>query len=126
MSADALRVDRWLWCTRFFKSRSLATEAVRAGHVRLNGQRTKPARDVSPGDRLSIQKGDVEFEIAVKAIPVRRGPAVEAARCYEEFDDSVVRREQARRARPLFAQPPTRGKPDKRTRRLLRDRQRSD
>lgn len=126
MSVEALRIDRWLWCARFFKSRSLATEAVRAGHVRVNGQRIKPARDVSPGDRLSIQKGDITFDVEIRLIPVRRGPAPEAARCYEESEQSVQRRERARRERPLAAAPPTRGRPDKRTRRLLRDRQRDE
>lgn len=122
MSAESLRIDRWLWCARFFKSRSLAAEAVRAGHVRINGQRAKPARDVVPGDLLVIQKGEEELDIEVLQIPVRRGPAVEAATCYRESESSIARREAARAARSVFVPAPTRGRPDKRTRRLMRER----
>ena len=122
MSAESLRIDRWLWHARFFKSRNLAAEAVRAGHVRVNGQRAKPARDVSPGDRLAIQKGESEFDIEILTIPLRRGPATEAAGCYRETEESIARREAARAARPVFVPAPTKGRPDKRTRRLIRDR----
>lgn len=125
MSADALRVDRWLWCVRFFRSRNLAAEAVRAGHVRVNGQRVKPARDVAPGDALTIQKDDQLIDVEVTAIPARRGPASEARACYRETEESISRREAALRERPVFVPAPTRGRPDKRTRRLLRDRIRS-
>jgi ribosome-associated heat shock protein Hsp15 len=124
MSAESLRIDRWLWCARFFKSRNLAAEAVRAGHVKLNGQRIKPARDIAPGDRLSIRKGDDELDVEVIAIPARRGPAVEAVRCYLESEASIAKREAARAARPVFVPAPTSGRPDKRTRRLMRERER--
>ncbi len=126
MPADELRIDRWLWCARFFKSRTVAADAVRAGHVRVNGQRIKPARDVVPGDKLSIQKGTTAFDIEIVSIPLRRGPASEAAACYAETEESVLRRESARAERPVFVPAPTRGRPDKRTRRLMRDRARSD
>jgi ribosome-associated heat shock protein Hsp15 len=119
--AGRLRVDRWLWCVRFFKSRSAAAEAVRAGRVRLNGGRVKPAHDVKPGDAVTIEfgtRGD-EREVTIAAIPVRRGPASEAATCYVESAESIERRRAAAEARALAPPPPTPGRPDKRTRRLL-------
>lgn len=119
---DRLRIDRWLWCARFFKSRSAAAEAVRGGHVRLNGQRVKPAHAVRVGDAVLIElKPSMEKEVAVAAIPARRGPASEAARAYIESAESIERARraaEARALRPAFA-PPTAGRPDKRTRRLL-------
>jgi ribosome-associated heat shock protein Hsp15 len=121
-AADRLRIDRWLWCARFFKSRSAAAEAVRRGHVRINGQRVKPAHAVKIGDALQLElpRAD-EREVAVIAIPVRRGPAPEAASSYVESPESIERRRRAgaeRAARGTYL-PPTAGKPDKRTRRLL-------
>ncbi len=120
--SDRERIDRWLWCARFFKSRSAAADAVRAGHVRLNDNRVKPAHDVKVGDTLAIGRGDDdERDVTVTAIPLRRGPASEAARCYAESAESLERQRAAaeqRALRPAFA-PPTVGRPDKRTRRLL-------
>ena len=120
-ASDRLRIDRWLWCVRFFKSRSAAAEAVRDGRVRLNGSRVKPAHDVKPGDAITIELGSHgdEREIAIAAIPARRGPASEAATCYVESSESVERRRAAAEARKLAPPPPTLGRPDKRTRRLL-------
>jgi ribosome-associated heat shock protein Hsp15 len=118
---DRLRIDRWLWCARFFKSRSAAADAVRTGRVRLNGGRIKPAHDVKPGDAVTIELGvhGDEREITIAAIPARRGPASEAATCYAESAESVERRRVAAEARKLAPPPPTLGRPDKRTRRLL-------
>lgn len=128
-TVNSLRIDRWLWCARFFKTRTLAADAVKGGHVRVNGQRVKPARDVKVGDTLLIAQGHTEREIEVLAIPVRRGPAPEAAACYAESEESIARRQEAaqRRAveRELF-RAPTAGRPDKRTRRLLRARRHRD
>ena len=118
---DRLRIDRWLWCARFFKSRSAAAEAVRNGRVRLNGSRVKPAHDVKVGDAIAVEIGDAERDVTIAAIPTRRGPANEAAECYVESAASIERRRAAAEARslsPIFA-PPTPGRPDKRTRRLL-------
>jgi ribosome-associated heat shock protein Hsp15 len=119
---DRLRIDRWLWCARFFKSRSAAAEAVRAGHVRLNGQRIKPAHAVRIGDLLLVERGAFsEKEVEVVGIPARRGPAGEAAQAYVETGASIERSRraaEARALRPVLA-PPTEGRPDKRTRRLL-------
>lgn len=120
--ADASpRVDKWLWCARFFKSRSLATEAVAGGKVHLNGQRVKPARSVLVGDVLEITLGFEVATVKVTAIPVRRGPAAEARRCYEETPESIARRERYREQRRLaaMAAPQTVGRPDKHTRREL-------
>ena len=119
---DRLRVDRWLWCARFFKTRSGAAAAVRSGHVRVNGQRVKPAHAVKIGDalQLDLPRAD-ERQISVLAIPARRGPAPEAAASYVESAESIERRRRAaeqRAARGSYL-PPTAGKPDKRTRRLM-------
>jgi ribosome-associated heat shock protein Hsp15 len=120
--ADRLRIDRWLWCARLFKSRSAAADAVRSGHVRLNGQRVKPAHAVKIGDALQVALPQrSERDIAIAAIPARRGPAPEAAASYVETPESIERGRRAaeeRAARRAFA-PPTAGRPDKRTRRLL-------
>jgi ribosome-associated heat shock protein Hsp15 len=120
--SDRLRIDRWLWCARFFKSRSAAAEAVRGGHVRLNGQRVKPAHAVRIGDALQIvPRHGPERDLGVAVIPQRRGPAPEAAASYVETPESIERRRKAaeeRAARAVYV-PPTAGKPDKRTRRLL-------
>jgi ribosome-associated heat shock protein Hsp15 len=128
--SERLRIDRWLWCARLFKTRTLAADAVRGGHVRLNGARVKPAHDVRIGDELIVSADDsAERELTVTAIPERRGPAAEAQLCYTESEASIERRHAAAERRALaraFA-PPTEGRPDKRTRRLLlRARQRGD
>jgi ribosome-associated heat shock protein Hsp15 len=88
----AARLDRWLFGVRLFKSRSLATQAATGGKVHLNGERVKPSREVRPGDVVTFVRGAVEFECTVAAIPVRRGPATEAAKCYVETPASVARR----------------------------------
>jgi ribosome-associated heat shock protein Hsp15 len=121
-AAERARIDRWLWCARFFKSRNAAASAVRGGHVRLNGQRVKPAHAVKVGDSLHIETPRAtERDVTVVGIPERRGPAPEAAEAYAETAESLERRRQAYEQRALrvaFA-PPTEGRPDKRTRRLL-------
>jgi ribosome-associated heat shock protein Hsp15 len=121
-AADRLRIDRWLWCARLFKSRSAAAEAVRGGHVRLNGGRVKASHPVKVGDALQILlRHGVERDVAIAAIPVRRGPAPEAAASYVESAESIERRRKAAEERAAHGSylPPTAGKPDKRTRRLL-------
>jgi len=127
-AADRLRIDRWLWCARLFKSRSAAAEAVRGGHVRLNGQRVKPSHAVKIGDALQVSlRHGIERDVAIAAIPTRRGPAPEAAASYVESSESIERRRKAAEERAARASylPPTAGRPDKRTRRLmLRARQR--
>lgn len=119
---DRLRIDRWLWFARFYKSRSLAADAVAGGRVHLNGERVKPARALRIGDQISVARGAVEFACVVRAIPNRRGPAPEAAKVYEETAESVSRREAFAEKLRLAPSPPPRpdGRPDKHERRLIR------
>jgi ribosome-associated heat shock protein Hsp15 len=120
---DSLRIDRWLWCTRLFKSRSLAAEAVAGGKVHLNGQRVKPARPVRIGDTIAITRTGFEFVCAVLKLPDRRGAAPVAQACYAETDVARAAREkfgeQARLA-AAFAPPRSLERPDKHGRRVLR------
>ena len=126
MADRSLRLDRWLWFTRFYKTRTASSKAVNGGHVRLNGERARTSSSVAVGDRIQIVRKQLEFDVTVTDIPVRRGPAREAQACYDESPESVARREQ--RVSELRADrlqmPTTPGKPDKRTRRKLRDRNR--
>lgn len=116
-----MRVDRWLWWTRFYKTRGLATEAIKGGHIKLGGRRCKAARTVSVGDELSIAKGDETWHVTVAALPSRRGPASEAQACFTETAESLERRLATRsQRRSEAAQAPTSGRPDRRTRRLIR------
>ena len=118
---EALRLDRWLFCVRLYKSRSLATQAVAGGHVHLNGARVKAAHAVTPGDRLTVSQDGGERELTVRAIPARRGPAPEARACYEESADSIARGERLREPPGLAAltTPRSEGRPDKKERRDL-------
>jgi ribosome-associated heat shock protein Hsp15 len=104
---EDVRIDRWLWVARFFKTRSVATDAVAGGRVHLNGARVKPAKDVRPGDTVEVTIGDTRREVVVLAVAERRGPASVAQSLYAETPDSVARREQRdverRVARPLGA-----------------------
>lgn len=124
--SGALRLDRWLVSTRFFKTRELASRSVAGGHVKRNGERAKPGDRVKPGDTLEIVKGQERFEVEVTTLPRRRGPAAEARACYVESPGSVAEREERRAAlrQDRLAMPRTPGRPDKHTRRLLRDRNR--
>jgi ribosome-associated heat shock protein Hsp15 len=105
MSVQAVRLDKWLWAARFFKTRALATDAVVGGHVHLNGTRVKPAKEVRVGDRLSIRVGPTEWTIDVRALSDRRGPATLARTLYEELPESQQAREDQRLQRKL-APPP--------------------
>ncbi|MGH8217825.1 MAG: RNA-binding S4 domain-containing protein [Steroidobacteraceae bacterium] len=119
---ESLRIDRWLFAVRLYKSRSLAAAAVSGGKVHVNGERVKPARAVRPGDRLSLTRGAVDFECEVTALPARRGPHREAVMCYRESPESIARREAfAERVRlsGAFA-PRPQGRPDKHERQALR------
>jgi ribosome-associated heat shock protein Hsp15 len=120
--ADRLRIDKWLWAARFFKTRSLAAQAVEGGRVRLNGARVKPAKDVKPGDELAIHIGELEWVIDVRALSVRRGPAEVARLLYEEREESRARRQAAIDARKALPEPAfgLRGRPTKRDRRMLK------
>ena len=117
---DGLRIDKWLWFARFFKSRSQATDAVAGGMVHVNGERVKPSRVVLVNDQLQITRDEMRFEVIVQGIPVRRGPASEARTHYTETAASIAAREQ-RRDNQRMAPPSPDGRPDKHARRALRD-----
>jgi ribosome-associated heat shock protein Hsp15 len=117
---DKLRVDKWLWAARFYKTRSIATDAVDSGKVLVNGARVKPAKALKAGDELLIRVPGADYTVCVQTLSDRRGPATEAAKLYAETDESKRKREQAKLAR-VAAEPTTfiRGRPTKRTRRQL-------
>jgi len=96
-----VRIDKWLWAARFFKTRSLATEAVGAGRVQVDGKRVKPARDVRVGDTVSVRRDTFTWTVVVRGLAERRGPASEAEALYEETKESQERREQQRLGRRL-------------------------
>lgn len=120
-SCDKVRLDKWLWAARFFKTRALATEAINGGHVHLNGSRPKPSRNLSVGDALSISKGQDSFEITVLLLADKRGPAAVAQQLYKEDEASRLKREQLAEQRRLeaAAQPRQQRRPDKKGRRQI-------
>ncbi len=121
-----LRIDKWLYYTRFYKTRGLAAKAVTGGHVKLNGARAKPASSVQPGDVIDLVKDQLRWRLVARKLPLRRGPAAEARQCYEE--DEAVREEREAfidgRKMDRLQMPRTDGRPDKHTRRMLRSRRR--
>jgi ribosome-associated heat shock protein Hsp15 len=118
---DRHRLDKWLWHTRFFKTRSLATAAVNGGKIKVNGDRVKPAHRVHIGERLSISIGEHAIDLDVLGLPARRESAPEAQACYRETAESAARtlrfREQSRLA--ALTRPRPAARPDKRERRQL-------
>jgi ribosome-associated heat shock protein Hsp15 len=121
-SSSTMRLDRWLHAVRLYKSRTLAAAAVSGGKVHVNGERVKAARGVQAGDVVSLTRGALEFECLVRALPARRGPAREAAACYEETAASSARRAQfaARLRAGTALAPHPEGRPDKHARKDLR------
>ena len=113
-----LRIDKWLWGARFFKTRGVAQDAVEGGHVQVNGDRVKPSRQVKAGDRLTITRGQERYEVDVLSLPQRRGPAEEARTHYRETPESEAARAHIRELNRL-AGPVSQGRPDKRERRDL-------
>ncbi len=120
-AASRVRLDRWLWAARFFKTRALAAEAVAGGKVHIGGQRGKPSRAVRPGEILRIQRDPDEYVVTVKALSVRRGPAKEAILLYEETAESRQRREELSERRRLQPRVDLRsaGRPTKQDRRRI-------
>lgn len=118
---SAVRVDKWLWAARFFKTRTLATEAVDGGRVQVNGVRVKPAKDVRIGDRVELTIGDMHWELLVQALSEKRGPATEARKLYTETEASQEQRHKVIEARHLQVEPALgiHGRPTKRDRRTL-------
>lgn len=117
-----VRIDKWLWAARFFKTRALAAEAVSGGHVHVNGERSKPSHPLKTGDVLKITKAGATYVITVKALSERRGSAAIAQSLYEEDAGSAERREQQRMMFKLnaMANPRPVKRPDKRERRQLK------
>lgn len=119
---EELRLDKWLWSARFFKTRSAAAEAVRGGQVELNGQKTKPARVIAPGDELRVRRGPFEHRVRVLAVSRQRGPATKAAALYEELPESLAARERLAEQLKLEARTglrPPPGRPTKKNRRAI-------
>jgi ribosome-associated heat shock protein Hsp15 len=116
-----MRVDKWLWAARFFKTRSLAQQAISAGRVKLDGERLKPAHDLKVGDMLAIRNGEAEWSVAVLGLSDKRGPAPEARKLYEESASSLAERQRRQDLRRLSPEPGAgrKGRPTKRDRRLL-------
>ena len=116
-----MRIDKWLWAARFYKTRALATEAVSGGHVHVDGARVKPSRELKPGDRLIINKSPYRFEITVVELTAKRGPAKLAQTLYEESEASRERREEIATQRRFerASNPAPSKRPDKRDRRRI-------
>jgi len=121
--SEPVRIDKWLWASRFFKTRSIAAHSVSGGKVQLNGARVKPSRTVKVGDAMEIHKSGLSWQIEVLILSGRRGPASVAQTLYRESDESIRKREavseQFRLA--VASTPRPEGKPDKKSRRQLRN-----
>jgi ribosome-associated heat shock protein Hsp15 len=119
--SQRVRLDVWLWAARFFKTRRLAVEAVKAGHVEVGGQVAKPSREVHLGDELTIRKDALQWVIVVDGLDDTRGPACRAQQLYHETPESIAERERQRELRRLGAltTPHPHNRPDKRDRRRL-------
>lgn len=118
---DKVRLDKWLWAARFFKTRPLATEAVTGGKVYVNGARAKPGRPVCVGDEVAIRRGPYLFDVLVRGVAGRRGPAPLASQLYEETEESRENRARiaARLQEHQALRTEQRGRPNKRDRRMM-------
>ena len=117
---NSMRLDKWLWSARFYKTRSLAAEEIGKGRVQVNGAVAKPSRDIRPGDQITLQQAHLRREVVILALSMQRGPASQAQQLFEETEASRQAREQAaeqRRLAPEPAQALTQGRPTKRDRR---------
>jgi ribosome-associated heat shock protein Hsp15 len=117
-----MRLDKWLWAARFFKTRALAVDEIELGRVRVGGQPVKPSRDIRVGDRLEIRQGPVRREVVVQGLSMQRGPAAQAQQLYAETPESLRAREAAAEARRLAPEPAAtilQGRPTKADRRRL-------
>jgi ribosome-associated heat shock protein Hsp15 len=118
-----MRLDKWLWAARFFKTRSLAQQAIAAGRVKLEDARVKSSHEIRPGNALAIRIGDFEWQITVKELSDKRGPAQQARKLYQESEASRAERERRRDLRRWGAEPASalKGRPTKRDRRQIED-----
>jgi ribosome-associated heat shock protein Hsp15 len=116
-----VRLDKWLWAARFFKTRSLAQQAIAAGRVKLDDARVKSSHDIKPGNSIAIRVGDFEWQITVKELSDKRGPAEQARKLYQESEASRAERERRKDLRRWGAEPAStlKGRPTKRDRRTL-------
>ena len=121
MEDNNVRIDKWLWAARFFKTRSMAADAIDRGRVRIDGEPVKPSRNVKVNDRLVIDNGSDRWEVIVAALSDKRGPAPVARTLYFETDESIAKRENDKTARRLFPEPSMdiKGRPTKRDRRAM-------
>jgi ribosome-associated heat shock protein Hsp15 len=119
---ESMRLDKWLWCARFYKTRALAVEEIGKGRVTVNGQAAKASRELRPGDTVALRQGVVPRIVVVRGLSGMRGPAVVAQQLYEETPESVASREQAAEMRRLAPEPAAslhEGRPTKRDRREI-------
>ncbi len=120
---ESIRLDKWLWVARFFKTRAMAIEAINGGKVHVNGQRAKPSKEIKIGSELSISKNGYEWEISVTALKIQRRSAKEAALLYEEAPESLAKRQrliqEQREQKELFGGSLVSHKPNKKERRLI-------
>jgi ribosome-associated heat shock protein Hsp15 len=118
-----MRLDKWLWAARFFKTRSLAQQAIAAGRVKLNDERVKPAHVLKVADSLAVRIGELDWQVKVVALSDKRGPAQQARKLYAETDASRAERERRSDMRRWGAEPAAaiKGRPTKRDRRRLED-----
>lgn len=122
------RIDKWLWAARFYKTRALAVDEIGRGRVQVGGSNVKPAREIKPGDVVTLRQGAVARTVVVRSLSPMRGPAPVAQQLYEETPDSIAAREQAAAVRRLAPEPAhaiAQGRPTKRDRRAI-DEQRRD
>lgn len=121
-SPDSMRLDKWLWCARFYKTRSLATEEITKGRVTVNGQPAKPARELRTGELVCLRQGWMERTVRVLGLSAMRGPAPVAQQLYAETPESIAAREKAQEQRRLAPEPAAalaEGRPTKRDRRQI-------
>lgn len=119
---ESMRLDKWLWCARFYKTRALAVEEIGKGRVMVNGQAAKASRELRPGDTVALRQGVVPRTVVVRGLSGMRGPAVVAQQLYEETPESIASREQAAEMRRLAPEPAAslhEGRPTKRDRREI-------
>jgi len=118
---EKIRIDKWLWAARFFKTRTLATQAVEGGRVKLDGERCKPAKDIKPGDSLIIHIGEFEWTVTIVALSDKRGPATVARTLYEESVESLAAREATMADHRMQLNPAAtlKGRPTKKDRRKI-------
>lgn len=119
MPDKGVRIDKWIWAARFFKTRGLATEMVNGGHVQLNGESVKPSKTVECGDELTILREQERFVVTVTGLAEKRGSSTVARTLYEEHEASIEAREEERQKRKLYAATAPKKRPDKKARRQI-------